>query len=196
MKLNRDSIPFLIHQRTDYADAIAASYAADMEALYKNIEPWLPASLENAMDIGCGMAGIDLLISKAYPDARFALVDLEGNRGPKTGYHGSAASFGCYHSFDAVRGFMDENDADPSRFDMVDARGGLPEGEFDLVMSFLSWGFHYPVETYLDRIKLSNGGVLIIDIRNDTDGMRALARRFHEMTKIHSGAKHMRVACR
>ena len=51
----------------------------------------------------------------------------------------------------------------------------------DVVISIISWGFHYPVSTYLEDVHeaLVPGGVAILDIRNGTDGVAALRRRFH-----------------
>lgn len=51
-----------------------------------------------------------------------------------------------------------------SRFGVL----GLP---LDLVISLVSWGFHFPVSTYLDQVHdlLREGGRLILDLRKRKD---------------------------
>ena len=41
----------------------------------------------------------------------------------------------------------------------------------DVMISLLSWGFHYPVSTYSDLAvrSLRSGGTLILDVRKGTD---------------------------
>ena len=52
--------------------------------------------------------------------------------------------------------------------------------KFDIVISLLSWGFHYPLNIYLDQVGklLNNSGILIIDIREDSDGIRQVINYF------------------
>jgi hypothetical protein len=195
MKLNRDAVPFLVHQRTEYADAIERMYATDMQALFENIRPHFPTSMNTIMDIGSGMAGIDILIAKSCLSARFTLFDMDGNDGNKVGWHENVQSFGQYHSFEALRQLITGNNLPDDRFDLVDGRYGFPDQEFDLVMSFLSWGFHYPIETYLDRVHLSDGGVMIVDVRSGTGGIETLHANFPSVEVIHNAAKHQRVVC-
>jgi len=51
---------------------------------------------------------------------------------------------------------------------LVNIRCGI-----DVVISLISWGFHYPVETCLDRVHemLNPGGRLILDVRKQTGGV-------------------------
>ena len=46
----------------------------------------------------------------------------------------------------------------------------------DIVMSYLSWGFHYPVSVYAEAVRhlIRRGGRLIITVRRNTKGEAAL----------------------
>ncbi len=60
-------------------------------------------------------------------------------------------------------------------------RDGFPGTQsFDLVISLISWGFHYPVSTYARPVygALAPHGVLILDVRRGTAGKDELAELF------------------
>lgn len=66
------------------------------------------------------------------------------------------------------------------------------------MLSLISWGFHYPVSTYLDRVRelLSDDGVLILDLRRDTGGLEDLRRAFRQVEIVRSADKFDRVLAR
>jgi hypothetical protein len=67
--------------------------------------------------------------------------------------------------------------------------------EMDLVVSLISWGFHYPLSTYLDQVYnlLRTGGHLIIDLRYREGGLEELEKRFSSVTKISEFTKSCRI---
>ena len=69
------------------------------------------------------------------------------------------------------------------------------EAKFDLVLSLISWGFHYPVETYLARVHeiLRPGGHLIMDVRKKTDGMDQIRARFETVEVLVDSKKYERI---
>ena len=69
---------------------------------------------------------------------------------------------------------------------------------FDLVLSLLSWGLHYPISTYLGEVHvaLSKRGVSIVDVRLKSDGESELRRAFREVELIAEGNKYRRVVAR
>ena len=56
----------------------------------------------------------------------------------------------------------------------------------DLILSLISWGFHYSVNTYLDQVYdlLNKDGALIIDIRKNTEGLDLITKKFGNYRKI------------
>ena len=67
--------------------------------------------------------------------------------------------------------------------------------QFDLIISLISWGFHYPVATYLKSAfdKLKTNGMIIIDVRKDSNGIEELKEEFKEVNIIKEFSKHFRV---
>ena len=68
----------------------------------------------------------------------------------------------------------------------------------DIIISTLSYGYHYPVETYLEKINqiLSKNGVLIIDIRENTDGIKKVGKIFPYIDIISNYNKSARICAR
>lgn len=77
-----------------------------------------------------------------------------------------------------------KNFIDGSLIDTVDAdnfdSSVSGSAKFDLIISTISWGNHYPIQTYLKQVDrvLSKRGVLILDVRNGTGGIELLETKF------------------
>ena len=67
--------------------------------------------------------------------------------------------------------------------------------KIDLVISLISWGFHYPVNIYLDRVYnlLNNSGVIIMDTKKKTNGIETLKKKFKKVFIIMEKEKYQRV---
>jgi SAM-dependent methyltransferase len=143
-----------------------------------SLEPHLPDSCESILDIGCGLAGIDLLLHRRYRGATVSLLDREGVSDNL--YYGFQSEAAHYASLGAARSFLEANGvpSDAIRTFDADSDGYPAESSFDLIVSLISWGFHYPLETYLADVErtLAPGGTLIVDVRQDTGAEDALAR--------------------
>lgn len=122
-----------------------------------------------------------------YPDAHFTLVDGEGNSGRRAGYGPRMEPF---NDQAATRQFLEINGMS-GRFTMVGPEDAWP-GEADVVLSLLSMGYHYPVETYLERIieHTRPGSLLIFDERKGTNGYGPFKNDF-ETIHFHS-APHVK----
>src|SRR5262249_48207857 len=68
----------------------------------------------------------------------------------------------------------------------------------DLIVSTWSWGHHYPIPVYLPLVQrsLRPGGVVITDVRRNTEGRKQLEAAFAEVAVIEDRPKLERVACR
>ncbi len=68
----------------------------------------------------------------------------------------------------------------------TDTRTILVPTSVHLVLSLLSWGFHYPVHIYLDQVYQlpSPDGIVILDVRKGTDGVPKLRQRFSDLLVI------------
>jgi hypothetical protein len=103
-----------------------------------------------------------------------------------------------YNSLEITRAFLVLNGVPETSLVTLEARddAGLHVPEpVDLIVSLISWGFHYPVATYLDRSHelLRDGGRLIIDVRKGTGGVEQIKQKYGNAEVIAEGAKRLRV---
>jgi len=120
------------------------------------------------VDIGSGVAVIDLLLSLYLPQSKFYLIDKQGFNFRKGVYYDK--EYPEYNSWDPVKDCINATGLDPSRFVMQSPEDSFPEN-VDCITSYLSWGWHYPKETYWDSVmaNLKVGGKLIMDVRTLPD---------------------------
>ncbi len=142
--------------------------------------PKFPTGINHLLDIGCGLAIIDALLVKALPLANVYLID--GN--------GQSTRIADKYSVDQYAWDNVQIGADMVRANLVGdrktdvlaisvGRSSLIEdlhGPIDLVISFKSWGHHYPVDKYLPLVHsvLSYEGLIILDIREGTNGVQKM----------------------
>lgn len=136
----------------DYQKEIVEDFAA--------IEPHLPAEVGSILDIGCGMAGIDVFLKRKYPKAKLWLLDGDSDSHHKYGFKRKSVP---YNSPAATAALLKANGVGFDRW--IDA-GTKEKLEADLIVSLLSWGFHYPLDTY------QVSGLCIADLRNEYEEPR------------------------
>ncbi len=179
----------------DLARARAARYPARMESEWATIAPYVPDDVQDIMDIGCGLGGIDVMIARHHPVDKIVLVDgngdlsLRGKLGFKT----------AQKAWADVRIAEEFVRANARVFEIVAANPAIvwsAVGDLDLIVSLRSWGHHYPAATYaaLAFGALRNGGRSILDIRRNTDGRKQMeAAGFRFLAICDEGKKHQRM---
>lgn len=195
MIIPKSCIKWLNLQRTGYKNP-KKEYIESINIEFKLMLQYLPEKCESILDIGCGIGGIDVLLSKCYGNPKLLLMDKsEISKKIHYGYHGTGAS---YNSFKATYDLMDANYI--INYKLIDvSTGKLPVFEnVDLIVSLLSCGYHYPLDEYLDYIEtvLSEDGTLIIDCRQKTDGITILSQYFKDIKIISCYNKSDRVCAR
>ena len=174
-------------------------FSADMEREYDNLKKYLPERPENILDIGCGVAGIDILLYKHYSqkDCNPSFYLLDKTEINSKVYYGLEKEAAYYSSLDVAKQLLIENGVDKLKIFIQEATGSpvFLNKKFDLVISLISWGFHYPVSTYLDEVynSLNMGGTLIIDVRKDSGGEELLKNKFGSFEVIYEARKHRRI---
>lgn len=159
---------------------LSALYTADIRSEYTSIQPALPSHAANILDIGCGMAGIDVFLFEHY-DRLTRLYLMDKTRLDRI-YYGFEAEASFYNDKQLTKKFLMLNGVPESAFHFVEAVPGNIERlgmQFDLVISLIAWGFHFPLTTYLDEVlkSLRKGGRIIIDLRIESDGEATLRSR-------------------
>jgi hypothetical protein len=120
------------------------------------------------LDIGSGVAVIDLLLASYLPNSKFYLLDKEGfNFFPGIYYDNNYPE---YNSWEPVYDAISATGLDLSRFTTMSPEDTWP-AEVDAVTSYFSYCWHYPKDVYWDNVMntLKVGGKLILDIRNLSD---------------------------
>ncbi len=115
------------------------------------------------LDIGSGIAVVDLLQAKANPTNKFILVDKQDQNFQQGVYYSDQYPF--YNSWAPVEDCVFASGLDANRFSMQDP--SMPWPEVDHIISYFSWCFHYPKNTYWSKVlsSLKTGGTLTLDVR-------------------------------
>lgn len=135
-------------------------YRKEIELDFLMIEPHLPERVESILDIGCGMAGIDVFLKRKYPTARLELLDGDGDMRPSYGFNRRCKP---YNSRQATAELLKANGVSIDRWHDI---GTKDELKADLVISLISWGFHYPLAMY------KASGLCIADLRREYEEPR------------------------
>lgn len=174
-----------------YARAAAGIIRAEYETLRGLLMRLKPRRIA---DIGCGYAIFDLF---AYHDldCDLLLIDIEQSDHRHFGYRDVGAG---YSSLRTARRFLTDNGVPPGRITTWNPdKGDLPDGAgVDIAFSFLSCGFHYPVDMYLPffRFAVAPRGAVILDLRG-TRAPQIIAQleQIGSVRVIHSSAGVKRV---
>lgn len=113
------------------------------------------------LDIGCGIGMMARALHHVM-DGRvdFILMDRTGNEP-----HVPVSECGYAHNdLDVTRYWTRDLNAMVVDADTWDWSGPRPT----VVMSTLSWGFHYPIELYLDRVLAMEPRAILMDLRETT----------------------------
>ena len=182
-------------QRSGYKDW-RADFWADMKLEYEMMKQYLPKECHCIVDIGCGVGGIDVFLSKHYGNPDLWLFDNQINSDKVVYGFDNGKSF--YNSFEATRDLMKVNDILNCHLHDIRNREPAIYGKADLVVSLLSWGYHYPVSEYIDYVYaiLSENGVVIMDVREKTDGIEQLRKVFSCVEIIKTFNKADRIIAR
>jgi len=193
MKITVEMERYIKLQRTGYANSdIQRCYQKDIQKDFDSIKPHLPKELLRSLDIGCGMAGIDLMLYNHY-QGKLELHLFDYTALSDSIYYGFRKEAAVYNSLTLSADFLKLNGVEKKRIGIHDASLSFPRKPYDLIISLLSCGFHYPVETYLKDIKDCLYGVLILDIRKNTGQIEVLKRNFKTVETIAEYSKCERV---
>jgi SAM-dependent methyltransferase len=175
---------FVIWESFFRKEKVKQLFNEDMRGEYEQIKNWLPNKCSVILDIGCGVGGIDVLLHRHYhhnPMTEFYLLDKTSVN--KNVYYHYEKRGAFYNSLDVAKDLLRQNAISKSQIHLLDVKSDysikIPT-RVDLVISLISWGFHYPVSTYVDQVYnvMNKGGHLIMDIRKSTEGEKEITNRF------------------
>jgi hypothetical protein len=127
------------------------------------------SNLKKVVDIGSGVSAPDLLASKCNPNTEFYLVDKSEYSRKYNGIYYQDVH-GHYNSWNVVEDCINSSGLNRSKFNFLDPNDEWPM-DVDLVLSTFSWCWHYPKETYWNKVlsSLKIGGMLLVDVINLSD---------------------------
>jgi SAM-dependent methyltransferase len=181
------------------SDQIKHLYAEDMRGEYETFRDALPAECAAVLDIGCGVAGIDVLLQQHYADRKLDIFLLDKTQVEQRVFYQFNPAGAFYNSLAVARDLLVANGIDAAHVHLheaTDSNDIAISTSVDLVISLISWGFHYPVETYIQRVYevLRPGGVVILDVRKQTSGLDMLKDMFAQVDVLLETKKQHRVA--
>ncbi|MDR0809349.1 MAG: class I SAM-dependent methyltransferase [Gemmobacter sp.] len=182
----------------DLGVELARRAAGVIHAEYRALEPLLrELAPERVADIGCGYALFDLFLARGLK-SELLLIDLEQNEHRHFGFSDEGAA---YSSLKVARRLLEDNGVPAAAITTLNPRDRIPEtaGPVDLAVSFLSCGFHYPVDLYLPFLEqaVSARGAAIFDLRATTAPEQAAKlARLGSLTDLPAPPKCRRVLLR
>lgn len=178
---------------------IHQAYREEMAAEFESILPFLPDPCHRILDIGCGLGVINLHVHRHYegdePSDYYLLDRTDLADGLSYGFKNRGE---FYNSLSLTKALLSLNGIPERSIHLIEAPCDLENeipNRLDLVLSLISWGFHYPLSTYLDPVctLLNPEGRLILDIRAGTDGIEQLRERFSKVETLFEDRKRTRV---
>jgi len=166
---NNGNMDLIVEQVERLGHEIAYRTAAVIHAEYRNMAPLLQQLAPNRVaDIGCGYAFFDLFLARDI-GTKLLLIDLESNERRHFGFKKEGAA---YSSLARAKEMLAANQVASEDIRTINPEKEDPaeSDKVDLVTSFLSCGFHYPVSLY-DRFfttAIKPAGSAIIDLREAT----------------------------
>lgn len=175
---------------------ISALYTADMRSEYDSIREVLPENAADILDIGCGIAGIDVYLFEHY--GRTPMLHLMDKTQIDPIYYGYKSKAAFYNDMSLTRRFLALNGVPETKFRFIEAAAGNIDRagrKFDLVLSMIAWGFHFPLALYLDEVlrNLRPGGRILVDVRNGGDSETVLQQRGLRYEILHRYDKYQRL---
>ena len=183
---NKKYKDFVIKTAKAESSNIDKNYFSDLKKNVEKLLPHIPKETLSILDIGCGIAGLDIILNEYLKPNKIYLLDK--TKIEKKIWYGFKKSGAFYNSLELAKKTFELNGVNTNIIELIDAPidGNIPleKESIDLVISTISWGFHYPIKTYIKSVLslLKKKGVLIIDLRlskNTKTELDELSKFFH-----------------
>jgi ubiquinone/menaquinone biosynthesis C-methylase UbiE len=125
---------------------------------FEILDKFLKTPPAKILDIGCGLAWESRMFNEKYGselwllDGDYKDNDQKPEYSSQASWHHSADDFMYYYPLSKLKTELEK--LDTKNYHLVDCNNlNFPEDvKFDLITSWISCGFHYPVATYRDLI--------------------------------------------
>lgn len=194
------AFPYLVIQRgaidelRDDRQAWVHRYCDELASEYYAIAPYLPPTVHAIMDIGSGLGGIDILLSRHYDHGvQITLVDGVDDA-PEVQNHRTT-----FNSMATARSFLRANHV--TRVDHIDAKDPdrRAKRDYQLAISLKAWCFHVEPAEHLELVAeaMHTDATLIVDVRRDKpEWEKQLREHFQQERVIFPGIKFQTIQYR
>lgn len=183
----------------EFQEAFLDSVVTASELYVNNIASHLPRECSAILDIGCGIGLVPLLIHNSLQGEKPALylfdqsVDINNLTGTDIAPTGFNEIYKFSASLDVTKHFLVLNGVDERNIVLCEV--GVWDldsaGPFDCVISRKSWGFHYPIDEYLNSVskRIQPAGVVITDVRRGQGGIEKMEAVFGSVSILSAEKK-------
>ncbi len=148
---------------------------------------YLPHSVKNIIDIGCGLGIINIYLNNLYlTKPKFFLLDK--NKIDKKIKYGFSYKYESYNDLNETKKLLLENKINIESIKVFDVEKQIKISEkIDLVISLKSMGYHYPFEIYKGLFKkcCSSNTVFIFDVADDYFNEKIFRKYFDTLEVIY-----------
>lgn len=174
----------ILRGNEEFQAAFLDSVVTASKAYVSNVLPYVPEGCANILDIGCGIGLVPLLIHNFLQAEKPMLylfdqsVDMKSVTSADIAPTGFNETYKFTASLEITKQFLLLNGVEEKNIVLceVGAWSIDSSGPFDFVISRKSWGFHYPIDEYLNAVskRLSPTGVVITDVRRGQGGIEKM----------------------
>jgi len=163
----------------------------------ERINFYLGKKPQKVLDIGCGLGIYDLALYDFYKeDIKFYLLDkTSSEEEEKNTFYGHRDKGSFYNNLDYTKEFLQLNGINENNIELINVEDDIDTtneylqknlSDIDLIISIISWGFHYPIKTYLDTVYniISDNGILCLHCRNLKENLPLLKSKFNILSPI------------
>lgn len=145
------------------------------------IKSALDYQVKSLLDIGCGIAAIDIILYNELKLSKVYLLDKDEIEDDI--WYGFSNIGAFYNSLNLAKEICINNGLPGQNIIEIYANENNTieiNKKIDLIISTLSWGFHYPIDTYISQVYelMHEKSLLILDVRKNTSGKKRLEEKF------------------
>lgn len=198
LKLQNNYKNFVKKFAEESKEDIDKQYSKTMDSLSKFIFNNLPSNVSSILDIGCGIGGVDIYLYHLLNKPKIHLLDE--NKVERKIWYMFEKKGAFYNSLNLSKEILVKNSVRSQDINLIivpkNGNINVIKKSIDLVISNISWGYHYPVDVYIDSVSeaLSDKGCLIIDIRKNTGGEEKL-KKYFKINPIKDTNKYITYKC-
>ena len=154
---------------------------------FETFKKYLPNSVENIMDIGCGLGIINIYLNEFF-EKKPVFFLLDKNRVDRKIKYGFSSNYESYNDLNETKNILLENNIDTSCMYLFDVeKQFVITKKMDLVISLKSMGYHYPINTYIELLRncCTKDTVFIFDIGDNQYDENYLRTIFQDIKIIY-----------